>query len=112
MPTMAAVVQVRMEKDQKGIKGCEMITLIYDLVIGVDTNNYTVMLDKHKCDKNGKPIYEKLGYYGTLAGAVDGARKYCIRKQLGSEIHTLTDAIVIMKSITEEFSALLKVVKE
>lgn len=89
-----------------------MITLIHDLVIDVDTNNYTVMLNKHKCDKNGKPIYEKLGYYGTLESAVNGARKYCIRKQLGSEIHTLTDAIDIMKSITEEFSTLLKVVRE
>ena len=89
-----------------------MIILIHDLVIGVDTNNYTVMLDKHKQDKNGNPIYEKLGYYGTLESAVNAARKYCIKKRLGSNIHTLTDAIEIMKSITEEFSNLLKAVRE
>lgn len=85
-----------------------MITLIHDLVIGVDTNNYTLMLDKHKEDKNGKPVYEKLGYYGSLEAAVCGAREYCIRKQLESSISTLTDAIEIIKRTTKEFSDLLK----
>ena len=89
-----------------------MITLIHDLVIDVDTNNYTVMLDKHKCDKKGKPIYERLGYYGTLESAIQAARRYCIRKQLEADVYTLTDAIGIMKSITEEFSKLLTGVRE
>ena len=89
-----------------------MIILIHDLVIGVDTNNYTLMLDEHKQDKNGKQIYKTLGYYGTLQNAVCGARRYCIRKRLESNVCVLTDAIKIIKSITEEFSKLLEVVKE
>lgn len=93
-------------------KGNEMIKLIYDLVIVVDKYNYTLMLDKHKQDKKGNPIYVKLGYYGTLESAVSAARKYCIRKQLESDVCTLTDAIDIIKSTTEEFSRLLKKVKE
>ena len=43
-----------------------MITLIHDLVIRVDKHNYTLMLDRHKQDKKGEPIYETLGYFGTL----------------------------------------------
>lgn len=85
-----------------------MIELICDLVIEVDTHNYILMLDKHKQDKNGNKIYDKLGYYGTLESAVQGARKYCIRKQLGTDTRSLVDAIKIIKSTTEEFSRLLK----
>ena len=89
-----------------------MITLTCDLVIGVDTNNYTLMLDRHREDKNGKPMYEKLGYYGTLVAAVRGARDYCIRKQLESNTNTLSDAIEIINRTTKEFSDLLKKVSE
>lgn len=89
-----------------------MITLIHDLMIDVDPNNYTLMLDKHKQDKNGKPVFERLGYFGTLESAVNAARKYCIRKRFEADILTLSDAIDIMHSVTEEFSKLLKVVRE
>lgn len=85
-----------------------MITLIYDLVIDVDTNNYTLLLDKHKQDKKGNSIYETIGYYGTFENAVGGARKYCIKKKLGSNTKTLAEAIEVIKTITEEFSTLLK----
>ena len=85
-----------------------MIVLIYDLVIDVDTNNYTLLLNKHKQDKKGNSVYETIGYYGTFENAIEGARRYCIKKQLGLNTKTLAEAIGVIKSITEEFSALLK----
>ena len=85
-----------------------MITLIYDLVIDVDAKNYTLLLDKHKQDKKGNLIYETIGYYGTFESAIEGARRYCIKKQLGLNTKTLVEAIGVIKSITEEFSDLLK----
>lgn len=85
-----------------------MITLIHDLIIYVDANNYTLMLDKHKQDKKGNPIYETLGYYGTLTSAVYGAKEYCIRKQLGSDTYMLDHAIKLIKQINKDFLSLLE----
>lgn len=88
-----------------------MITLIHDLVIDVDTNGYTVMLDKYKINDKGKPVYDKLGYYATLTSAMHGAREYSIRKQLEAGTHTLTEALNVVRSTTKEFSELLKAVR-
>lgn len=85
-----------------------MVTLIYDLLVDVSDISYTLMIDKHKLDKKGKPIYEIVGYYNTLPGAVNGARNYCIKKQLGSGIHSLDEAVNEMKRITDEFLNLLR----
>jgi hypothetical protein len=84
-----------------------MVTLTQDLVVGVSASNYTLMIDKHMLDKKGNPKYETLGYYGTLASAVSGAREYCIRKKLSSDVYTLEEAIKIIKHTTQEFSELL-----
>lgn len=85
-----------------------MITLKYDLLVDVSQYNYTLMLDKHKQDKKGKPVYETLGYYNTLTGAVCGAKDYCIRKILGSDVHSLTEAADEIARITDEFANLLR----
>lgn len=85
-----------------------MITLKHDLVVDVSQNNYTLMLDKHKQDKNGNPLYETLGYYNTLTGAVNGARDYCVRKNLASDVYSLRGAVDEMKRITDEFVNLLR----
>lgn len=89
-----------------------MITLKHDCFIDVSQNNYTLMLDKHKQDKNGKPIYETLGYYSTLQGAVSGARDYYIKRQLGADTYTLDKAIEIVQKINKEFFDLLKEVMQ
>lgn len=85
-----------------------MITLKHDLLIDVSQNNYTLMLDKHKKDKKDKPIYETIGYYHTLTGAVNGARDYCIRKNLECDQYSLREAVSEIKRVTDEFVNLLR----
>lgn len=85
-----------------------MIILTHDLVVNVSDYNYTLMLDKHTVDKNGKPVYDTLGYYTNLAGAVSGARDYCIKKRLGDMVCDLRGAIDEMTKITNEFLNLLR----
>lgn len=89
-----------------------MITLIHDCVVEVSQHNYTLMLDKHKQDKNGKPLYETLGYYHTLTGAVNGAKDYFIKKRLSIDTYTLDKAIEVIKQINKEFIDLLKEANE
>lgn len=84
-----------------------MVILNKDLVVEVSQSNYTLMLDKHKQDKKGNPVYETLGYYCTLAGAVRGARDYCIKKRLEEHEHSLCEAINEMQKITDEWRDLL-----
>lgn len=85
-----------------------MITLIHDLVIDVSQNNYTLVVDKNKCDKNGNPIRETVGYFGTLEGAVQAAKNYCIRKKLEADTFTLAEAIKVIRECNKEFMDLLK----
>ena len=85
-----------------------MITLIHDLIIDVSQTNYTLMVDKHKQDKNGNPLYDTLGYYATLERAILGARDYYIRKCLGESTRPLDEAVEIVRQINTEFSDLLK----
>lgn len=85
-----------------------MVTLIHDLVVDVSQGNYTLMLDRHKLDKKGNPVYETLGYYCTLAGAVKGARDYCVKKRLSEMDFNLPKAIHEMNLVDSEFSDLLR----
>lgn len=84
-----------------------MITLKHDIVIDVSPNNYTLMLDRHKRDKNGHPLYEILGYYTSLVTAIRSAREYYIRKRLSEEVLPLHEAIEEVRRITDEFAAML-----
>lgn len=85
-----------------------MVILKHDLIVDVSQNNFTLMVDKRKLDKKGNPVYETLGYYNTLAGAVYGARDYCIRKSLSDCAYDLPEAIKEIKRITAEFVELLQ----
>lgn len=89
-----------------------MVTLIHDCVVDVSQNNYTLMIDKHKQDKEGKPLYETLGYYHTLTGAVNGAKDYFIKKRLSADTYTLDKAIEVIKQVNKEFIDLLKTVDQ
>lgn len=84
-----------------------MIVLINDLVVDVTEFNYTLMVDRHKTDKKGKPIYTTLGYYSNLAGAVNGAKEYCIKNELRDGLYDLREAIEKINSISTKFSNLL-----
>ena len=47
-----------------------MIRVNDDYVIDVDSMCYTTKIDKHKTDKKGNPVYEVVGYYKDLDGAI------------------------------------------
>lgn len=85
-----------------------MITLIYDFVVDVSQNVYTLMRDKHKKDKNGNPIYETYGYYGKLESAIKAAKEQCIKERICGGVYSLTQAIEIIKKVNNEFCDLLK----
>ena len=85
-----------------------MINLIHDYVVDVDQLNYTLMRDKHKRNKKGIPIYETLGYYSSLEGAILAAKERCTKIYLGTGTHSLHEAIEIIKQVNKEFSDLLK----
>lgn len=85
-----------------------MVILNNDLIVEVSQNNYTLILDKHKQDKKGNPVYETLGYFGTLAGAVYGAREYCIKKKLSENAYELRDAIAEIQRANREFLDMLR----
>lgn len=85
-----------------------MINLIHDYVVDVDQHNYTLMRDKHKRNKKGNPIYETLGYYSSLEGAISAAKQCCIKTHLGKEVYSLHEAIEIIRQVNKEFSDLLK----
>lgn len=84
-----------------------MIILKHDIVIDVSQSNYTLMFDKKAKDKNGKPIYEVLGYYASLSSAIRGAKEHYIRKRLDEEVFPLNKAIEEVRRISDEFAAML-----
>lgn len=73
-----------------------MIELVDDYVIEVTKFGYNLLIDKHKLDKKGKHIYQTVGYYGTLTGALNGALKHMNRMRLSEETHSLKEAIQII----------------
>ena len=85
-----------------------MINLIHDYVVDVNQYNYILMIDRHRQDKKGKPVYETLSYHGDLEGAIFAAKRDYVKKQLGEEPCVLDEAIRIINQVHEEFSDLLK----
>ena len=85
-----------------------MIKLKHDFVVDSNKNNYILMLYKHKDDKKGKPIYETLGYYSTLEGAIYGAKSIFIRMQLGSGFFELEQALEEIRKIHKEWVDMLE----
>ena len=57
-----------------------MIRVNDDYVIDVDSMCYTTKIDKHKTDKKGNPVYEVVGYYKDLDGAILAVVKSMNRK--------------------------------
>lgn len=82
-----------------------MIELVNDLVIRVIKYNYVLMVDKHKVDKHGQPVYEIISYHGTLKAALNGALEYLNRKSLEDGTFTLKEAI---QKINENHDLMVK----
>ena len=53
-----------------------MIHIIDDYYVTGGARDYTLLKDTHREDKNGKTVYRPLGYYGSVANAVEGLRKH------------------------------------
>lgn len=85
-----------------------MIKLTGNYVVQVDVHNYTLLRDRGKTDKDGKPTYETLGYYGDLAGAMNGAIQHMTRLRLSDGEHNLADALRVIRECTGEFKGLLE----
>ncbi len=89
-----------------------MIKLTGNYVVQVDVHNYILMRDRGKPDKNGSPTYETLGYFGDLAGALNGAIRHMTRTRLSEGDHELADAVQVIRECTDEFKGMLEQVKE
>lgn len=85
-----------------------MIKLTGNYVVQVDVHNYTLLRDRGKPDKDGKPTYETIGYYGDLAGAMSGAIQHMTRLRLSDGEHELADAVRVIRECTGEFKGVLE----
>lgn len=90
-----------------------MIRVNDNYVIDVDSMCYTAKIDKHKTDKKGNPVYEVVGYYKDLDGAVLAIVKSMNRSKLSEGVHDLKTALGIIQASNEQFEKLLReVVKD
>ena len=85
-----------------------MIKLTGNYVVQVDVHNYILMRDRGKPNKDGSPRYETLGYFGDLAGALNGAIRHMTRLRLADGDHELADAVQVIRECTGEFKGLLE----
>lgn len=85
-----------------------MIIVDKNYCIDVDKNCYTVKIDKHKKDKKGEKIYETVGYFTTLAGAIKGIINSMNKGKFNEGTYTLEEAIKVIVESNEHFEKLLK----
>lgn len=85
-----------------------MIQVDKNYVIDVDRHCYTVKIDKHKEDKNGNPVFEVYGYYGSLENAIKGVIDAMNTAKLKRGTHTLEEALQIVQKNNDQFTKLLK----
>lgn len=85
-----------------------MIRLNNNLVVNVDTNNYTLQEDTHTVNKDNNPIYKPISYHDNLEKAITQAVRYSVRKELQGNEKSLTEAIETIKQVNEEFNKILK----
>lgn len=85
-----------------------MIQLDERHFIKVDSNNYTLIRDEQKEDKNGRHIYTPISYHGSLSEAIDGAKRYFIREALSTDkIETLGEATRKVKDVVDSLIAMM-----
>lgn len=85
-----------------------MIKLTGNYVVQVDVHNYTLLRDRGKPDKDGRPTYETIGCYGDLAGALSGAIQHMTRLRLSDGKHELADAVRVIRECHDAFKGLLE----
>lgn len=89
-----------------------MIKIDDDFFIEVDNLCYTAKEDKHKTTKtkNGEeiPVYNIIGYYGTLSKAIIGVRDYILKNHFGENTCSLDEAIAYIEKVDETFQNYIK----
>ena len=85
-----------------------MIRVNDDYYIRVDSDNYTACRDKHKTDKKGNALYNVVGYYSNLEGALRGIIKDMNARAFESGTHTLQEALEVIKSSNEVFTRMIR----
>lgn len=83
-----------------------MIELENGYFIQVDDMNHT--LYTKQVSKEGNEYTRPVGYYSSIASALEGYYKICVAKKLDADTFTLKEAIEIMKSERERIEQLIK----
>jgi hypothetical protein len=90
-----------------------MITLIDNLYIDADENQYILKLKTNSIDKKtGEPVYKTLGYYTKLSNAVNGALTKLSRAQVQQADVSLADALKQFRELENRLESLVEGVKE
>ena len=79
-----------------------MIHIIDDYYVTGGARDYTLLKDTHREDKNGNTAYKTLGYYGSVANAVEGLRKTLCRELTAEKNMELCEAVRAFKRIVKE----------
>lgn len=79
-----------------------MIHIIDEYYVTGGARDYTLLKDTHREDKNGNTVYKTLGYYGSVANAVEGLRKTLCRELTAEKNMELYEAVRAFKGIAEE----------
>lgn len=88
-----------------------MIRINDDWVVDVDQYNYILKKDMHREEKSrdGKsmvPVYNAVGYYGSLRKALERLGEETIRDKLRGGSRTLCEALQTIRECTEEWRKL------
>jgi hypothetical protein len=89
-----------------------MIRVNDDYVIEVDNYGYTAKRDTHKTrisKETGQevPVYNLVGYYGSLESAIKGILDHIKQTKLSIGTHSLKEALAICRTETRRFNELL-----
>lgn len=85
-----------------------MIRVNDNYVVLVDTLSYKACVDTHRVTKKGKPVYNTIGYYSNLKQALLGIVEDMNAKALSDGVHTLVEAIEIIKANNKIYDDMLK----
>ena len=78
-----------------------MVHIINDYYVTGQSRDYVLIKDTHKEDKNGDAVYKTLGYYSSIANAVEAIRKIQCRELTAKENMELCEAVNAFKAIAD-----------
>lgn len=86
-----------------------MIELIRDYYVDPDPHCYVLRRRGVGTNKKGEMVETEktIGYYGSVAQAIEGAKNHCLREKLTEDKFTLTEAIRAIEALNNEFIKIL-----